>query len=179
MSTTKTFLGLSDEAKPSSRVLQPPGGGGSNIFGDCNEPSKTAKPYQKTSLFGSEAPAPQAGRRRGGPTGAAGAPFASDATAAPAPAHANSRGAAPQAPAPQTPAPQASAPAPEAAAAPAPAASNILAPTPAEAVNTKPAQAPADNNPLTGGSAPPPSKQIHTSTKVRQPPGGASSGPLW
>ncbi|XP_076446625.1 uncharacterized protein LOC143283994 isoform X1 [Babylonia areolata] len=33
MTTTSTFSGMNEEAKPSSRVLRPPGGGSSNIFG--------------------------------------------------------------------------------------------------------------------------------------------------
>merc|ERR1739842_45334 len=37
MSTTTTFQGMDTGAKPSSRVLAPPGGGGSNIFGHYQE----------------------------------------------------------------------------------------------------------------------------------------------
>jgi len=177
MSTVKTFSGMDDDAKPSSRVLRPPGGTSSCIFGDpVPLPTKQpAKPYQKTSLFGSEHEVPQSNSRAARHTGAAAAPFASDATSYDKPAEK----AAPRKPSSNPIAhtePEAAA-----AAAPAPAAE---APAPApEAAAPAPAPAPATRaNPLLGESAAQPAapaKNIHTSTKVRQPPGGASSGPLW
>ncbi|CAG5132574.1 unnamed protein product [Candidula unifasciata] len=45
MTTTHTFQGLNTDNKPSSRVLNPPGGSSSNIFGFGDQPKKqdTAK----------------------------------------------------------------------------------------------------------------------------------------
>ncbi|XP_067912411.1 jupiter microtubule associated homolog 2 isoform X2 [Heterodontus francisci] len=49
MTSTSTFQGLED--KPNSRVLQPPGGGSSNIFGATDVPS--SKPHKMASnIFG-------------------------------------------------------------------------------------------------------------------------------
>ncbi|KAK7097779.1 jupiter microtubule associated homolog 1-like [Littorina saxatilis] len=48
MSTTSTFSGLTDEAKPSSRVLRPPGGASSNIFG-APDPAPAASAKQRTA----------------------------------------------------------------------------------------------------------------------------------
>ncbi|XP_076468551.1 uncharacterized protein LOC143299233 [Babylonia areolata] len=45
MTTTSTFSGIQDESKTSSRVLKPPGGGSSNIFGPSDSsPSHKARP---------------------------------------------------------------------------------------------------------------------------------------
>ncbi|KAK3787769.1 hypothetical protein RRG08_049715 [Elysia crispata] len=40
MTTTATFQGMDQNAKPSSRVLAPPGGGSSNIFGGYEDDSQ-------------------------------------------------------------------------------------------------------------------------------------------
>lgn len=159
MSTTKTFSGMADDAKPSSRVLQPPGGGSNHIFGEPEQVQnkQPAKPYQKTSLFGSENQSEHPSRKRQlGPTGAAAAPFASDVSPVPE----------------QRSAPRTSA-----------SANNPLAPPP-EATQSPPTAKVSSGNPLLGESGSQPISQAapaapHTSTKVRQPPGGASSGPLW
>ncbi|PVD35049.1 hypothetical protein C0Q70_06330 [Pomacea canaliculata] len=47
MTTTSTFSGLNEDAKPTSRVLKPPGGGSSNIFG-AEASASAAKPKAGT-----------------------------------------------------------------------------------------------------------------------------------
>jgi hypothetical protein len=49
---------MNEEGKPSSRVLRPPGGGSSNIFGPPEpvQPSPS-KPYQRSNLLGGAEPA--------------------------------------------------------------------------------------------------------------------------
>ncbi|RUS72173.1 hypothetical protein EGW08_020068 [Elysia chlorotica] len=44
MTTTATFQGMDENAKPSSRVLAPPGGGSSNIFGGYEDDSQKKNP---------------------------------------------------------------------------------------------------------------------------------------
>lgn len=53
MTSTNTFQGMDEGAKPSSRVLRPPGGGSSNIFGAAETPQMTGKaPKMATNIFG-------------------------------------------------------------------------------------------------------------------------------
>lgn len=47
MTTTDVFQGMGDDAKPSSRVLRPPGGGSSNIFGGGEDPLPPCRPVEK------------------------------------------------------------------------------------------------------------------------------------
>lgn len=63
MTTTQLFSGMDVDAKSSSRVLAPPGGGSSNIFGHMQEdtkPAKASKPSDSDVLNQSEAPQPVA-----------------------------------------------------------------------------------------------------------------------
>ncbi|XP_043945231.1 jupiter microtubule associated homolog 2 [Protopterus annectens] len=54
MTSTNTFQGMDESARPSSRVLRPPGGGSSSIFGATDAPQTTVKAQKMTSnIFGS------------------------------------------------------------------------------------------------------------------------------
>ncbi|XP_061567645.1 jupiter microtubule associated homolog 2 [Cololabis saira] len=70
MTSTNMFQGLDNGAKPSSRVLQPPGGGSSNLFGGYEEDSA---PRRKPNKMASKVFAPpedsQSGSRRSNPPG--------------------------------------------------------------------------------------------------------------
>lgn len=153
MSTTQLYSGLGDGERSSSRVLQPPGGGSSNIFGAGEPEQVKVKDYYKSDIFNQRdgnQNTESLKQKPAEPVGAAAAPFASDVAPPPEPAKAPTK------------------PAAE---------SNPIAPTP-----TAPAPAPAPQrrggsiNPITGAEMGAPSQQ--PSTRVRQPPGGASSG-LW
>ncbi|XP_063790706.1 jupiter microtubule associated homolog 2 [Pseudophryne corroboree] len=69
MTSTHTFLGLESDSKPSSRVLKPPGGGSSCIFGNAEEVSAPRR-QQKASnnIFGS-APEQENAPRKSNPPG--------------------------------------------------------------------------------------------------------------
>ncbi|KAL5011764.1 hypothetical protein ScPMuIL_010315 [Solemya velum] len=53
MTTTTNSIGMDDDQRPSSRVLAPPGGGSSNIFGAPDEPVKPrpAKHQSGSNIF--------------------------------------------------------------------------------------------------------------------------------
>ncbi|BFZ24201.1 hypothetical protein BsWGS_27240 [Bradybaena similaris] len=57
MTTTHTFQGLNADNKPSSRVLNPPGGSSSNIFGFDDQPKKqdSAKIHPEGATKGNDA----------------------------------------------------------------------------------------------------------------------------
>ncbi|KAK3099662.1 hypothetical protein FSP39_007658 [Pinctada imbricata] len=71
MTTTDVFQGMSSEAKPSSRVIRPPGGGSSNIFGTNDADDKPQQRRQQpatSNLFGAEDESKdKVGKRQGGP----------------------------------------------------------------------------------------------------------------
>ncbi|XP_026181358.1 jupiter microtubule associated homolog 2 [Mastacembelus armatus] len=53
MTSTNMFQGLDSNSKPSSRVLQPPGGGSSNLFGGYEDNSASRRPNKMASnIFG-------------------------------------------------------------------------------------------------------------------------------
>ncbi|ELU08900.1 hypothetical protein CAPTEDRAFT_206973 [Capitella teleta] len=131
MTTTNTFTGIQEEAKPSSRVLAPPGGGSSDIFnvgGSGPEQTRTGRAChgnsrnQSTLLMGDDhSQHPQQ------PDTPSRQPRKDDLSG-----------------------------------------KNIFGPP-----DSKP------NPPSQGQAYGAPKKPVHTSISVRQPPGGASSGPLW
>mmetsp|Transcript_24185 Transcript_24185/g.39205 ORF Transcript_24185/g.39205 Transcript_24185/m.39205 type:complete len:250 (+) Transcript_24185:112-861(+) len=71
MTTTSTFQGMGEDSKPSSRVLRPPGGGGSNIFGvEPVQRGGNTRP-KSNDIFGTGPIEPvedHKGKRRGGPS---------------------------------------------------------------------------------------------------------------
>ncbi|XP_022323209.2 uncharacterized protein LOC111124552 isoform X8 [Crassostrea virginica] len=71
MTTTSTFQGMGEDSKPSSRVLRPPGGGGSNIFGvEPVQRGGNTRP-KSNDIFGTGPVEPvedHKGKRRGGPS---------------------------------------------------------------------------------------------------------------
>lgn len=59
MTTTSTQVGISGDEKPTSRVLRPPGGASSNIFGGSDDGPRNAQRQQPISnVFGGEANEP-------------------------------------------------------------------------------------------------------------------------
>lgn len=69
MTTTSTYQGLGEDTKPTSRVLRPPGGGSSNIFG-AEPVQRTPNRPQSNDIFGTGPAEPveeHKGKRRGGP----------------------------------------------------------------------------------------------------------------
>ena len=51
--TTKTFVGFNDEARNSSKVLRPPGGGSSDIFG-LKDPVQVEKKVEESQTLEGE-----------------------------------------------------------------------------------------------------------------------------
>nr|NP_001187112.1 HN1-like protein [Ictalurus punctatus]AAQ75761.1 HN1-like protein [Ictalurus punctatus] len=70
MTSTNTFQGLEDGAKPSSRVLRPPGGGSSNIFGGYEDDGGASRRPNKmaSTIFGPPEES-QGGPKRSNPPG--------------------------------------------------------------------------------------------------------------
>ncbi|XP_037112194.1 jupiter microtubule associated homolog 2 isoform X3 [Syngnathus acus] len=70
MTSTNMFQGLDTGSKPSSRVLRPPGGASSNLFGGYEEEAPQSRRPNKmaSNLFGSPEE-PQAAPRRSNPPG--------------------------------------------------------------------------------------------------------------
>ncbi|KAF4092947.1 hypothetical protein AMELA_G00026500 [Ameiurus melas] len=70
MTSTNTFQGLEDGAKPSSRVLRPPGGGSSNIFGGYEDDGGASRRPNKmaSTIFGPPEDS-QGGPKRSNPPG--------------------------------------------------------------------------------------------------------------
>ncbi|CAI5792211.1 jupiter microtubule associated homolog 2 isoform X1 [Podarcis raffonei] len=59
-----------DSAKPSSRVLQPPGGSSSNLFGSPEEVNSSFRPHRMTSnIFGGAEETPNVSKRTNPPGG--------------------------------------------------------------------------------------------------------------
>uniref|UniRef100_A0A8C4SQP6 Jupiter microtubule associated homolog 2 n=2 Tax=Erpetoichthys calabaricus TaxID=27687 RepID=A0A8C4SQP6_ERPCA len=70
MTSTNTFQGLDECSKPSSRVLRPPGGGSSNLFGNAEENTSTHKSNKMTSsIFAPPPEEPLSGPKRTNPPG--------------------------------------------------------------------------------------------------------------
>ncbi|XP_051245368.1 jupiter microtubule associated homolog 2 [Dicentrarchus labrax] len=70
MTSTNMFQGLDTGTKPSSRVLQPPGGGSSNLFGGFEEDSAPSRrPNKMASKVFAPAEPPQSVPRRSNPPG--------------------------------------------------------------------------------------------------------------
>ncbi|XP_048774392.1 jupiter microtubule associated homolog 1-like isoform X6 [Ostrea edulis] len=70
MTTTSTYQGLGEDSKTASRVLRPPGGQSSNIFG-AEGVQRTPNRPQTNDIFGTGPVEPTEeykGKRRGGPT---------------------------------------------------------------------------------------------------------------
>lgn len=63
------FQGLDTGAKPSSRVLRPPGGGSSNLFGGYEEDTTPRRPNKMASSVFASAEEPQHVPRRSNPPG--------------------------------------------------------------------------------------------------------------
>ncbi|XP_075422395.1 jupiter microtubule associated homolog 2 [Ascaphus truei] len=70
MTSTNTFQGLERDAKMSSRVLKPPGGGSSCVFGSSDEPTAPSRPHKMSSnIFGSPVEAQSAPQKSNPPGG--------------------------------------------------------------------------------------------------------------
>ncbi|XP_030649408.1 jupiter microtubule associated homolog 2 [Chanos chanos] len=70
MTSTNTFQGLDTGSKPSSRVLRPPGGGSSNLFGGYDEDSSASRrPNKMASTVFAPPEEVQAGPKRSNPPG--------------------------------------------------------------------------------------------------------------
>ncbi|XP_066498949.1 jupiter microtubule associated homolog 2 [Hoplias malabaricus] len=70
MTSTNTFQGLDEGSKTSSRVLQPPGGGSSNIFGGYDDNSGASRrPHKMASTIFAPPEESQAGPKRSYPPG--------------------------------------------------------------------------------------------------------------
>ncbi|KAK3520694.1 hypothetical protein QTP70_030570 [Hemibagrus guttatus] len=70
MTSTNTYQGLEDSGKPSSRVLRPPGGGSSNIFGGYGEDAGASRRTNKmASTVFAPPEEPQGGSKRSNPPG--------------------------------------------------------------------------------------------------------------
>ncbi|XP_053326880.1 jupiter microtubule associated homolog 2 [Spea bombifrons] len=83
MTSTHTFLGLESDSKPSSRVLKPPGGGSSCIFGGPEESAAPTRSHRMTSnIFGTPAE-PQNAPKRSNPPGGKPSGIFADTPAAP------------------------------------------------------------------------------------------------
>lgn len=63
------FQGLDTGSKPSSRVLRPPGGGSSNLFGGYEDDSASRRPNRMASSVFSPAEEPQSVPKRSNPPG--------------------------------------------------------------------------------------------------------------
>ncbi|XP_062840729.1 jupiter microtubule associated homolog 2 [Trichomycterus rosablanca] len=69
MTSTNMFQGLDEGSKPSSRVLRPPGGGSSNIFGGYEDAGASRRPNKMASNIFAPAEAPRGGSTRSNPPG--------------------------------------------------------------------------------------------------------------
>ncbi|KAM7386615.1 hypothetical protein PAMA_009294 [Pampus argenteus] len=69
MTSTNMYQGLESGAKPSSRVLQPPGGGSSNLFGGYEDNAAPRRPNKMASTVFAPPEAPQSVPRRSNPPG--------------------------------------------------------------------------------------------------------------
>ncbi|KAJ8347208.1 hypothetical protein SKAU_G00286090 [Synaphobranchus kaupii] len=73
MSSTNMFQGLRNDGKPSSRVLRPPGGGSSNLFGQCDDDvSPVRRSHKMTSTIFAPPEEPQESPKRNNPPGGKG-----------------------------------------------------------------------------------------------------------
>ncbi|XP_041673154.1 jupiter microtubule associated homolog 2 [Cheilinus undulatus] len=70
MTSTNMFQGLDTGSKPSSRVLRPPGGGSSNLFGGYEEDAGASRrPNKMASSVFAPPEQPQSGPKRSNPPG--------------------------------------------------------------------------------------------------------------
>ncbi|KAJ8399873.1 hypothetical protein AAFF_G00406030 [Aldrovandia affinis] len=70
MTSTNTFQGMDAGAKPSSRVLKPPGGGSSNLFGPGDEATSTgSRSHKMASTIFAAPEEPLGGPKRTNPPG--------------------------------------------------------------------------------------------------------------
>ncbi|XP_023674962.1 jupiter microtubule associated homolog 2 [Paramormyrops kingsleyae] len=69
MTSTNTFQGMDSCSKPSSRVLRPPGGGSSNLFGGDESPASPVKANKMASNIFVATEEPQSGAKRTNPPG--------------------------------------------------------------------------------------------------------------
>ncbi|XP_036408993.1 jupiter microtubule associated homolog 2 [Megalops cyprinoides] len=69
MTSTNMYQGLDEDAKPSSRVLRPPGGGSSNLFGGCDEEPSVRRPAKSSNIFASPEEPQECPRRTNPPGG--------------------------------------------------------------------------------------------------------------
>ncbi|KAJ8250977.1 hypothetical protein GJAV_G00215780 [Gymnothorax javanicus] len=69
MSSTNMFQGLGNDSKPSSRVLRPPGGGSSDLFGQHEEVSPVRRPPKMSSNVFAPPEQPQESPKRSNPPG--------------------------------------------------------------------------------------------------------------
>uniref|UniRef100_A0A8V0ZAT2 Jupiter microtubule associated homolog 2 n=1 Tax=Gallus gallus TaxID=9031 RepID=A0A8V0ZAT2_CHICK len=75
-----------EPAKPSSRVLKPPGGGSSNLFGSAEEVSSSSKPHRMASnIFGASEEPQNLPKRTNPPGGKESGIFEDSGTAQPRP----------------------------------------------------------------------------------------------
>ncbi|KAM4634408.1 jupiter microtubule associated homolog 2 isoform 1-T1 [Polymixia lowei] len=82
MTSTNMFQGLDSGAKPSSRVLRPPGGGSSNLFGGYEEDATASRrPNKMASTIFAPAEEPQGGPKRSNPPGGKSSGIFGDAVA--------------------------------------------------------------------------------------------------
>lgn len=160
MTTTQLYSGLNSE-KNSSRVLRPPGGASSNIFGAAEEQAAPAKPTRKqdNNIFGPPETAAQSPKK----TQQADSNIFGDTAASP------NKGAS------KTPEEEEEEKKKEQEEREREEKENKE--KEAAAGSNKTAKTTAGYNPITGEAYKPPA-QANPSTRVRQPPGGASSG-LW
>ncbi|KAG8433151.1 hypothetical protein GDO86_017441 [Hymenochirus boettgeri] len=69
MTSTHTFQGMESDMKPSSRVLKPPGGGSSCIFGSSEETPAANRPHKMSSNIFGQAPETDNSPKRSNPPG--------------------------------------------------------------------------------------------------------------
>ncbi|CAH2307669.1 Hypothetical predicted protein [Pelobates cultripes] len=82
MTSTHTFQGLDSDNKTSSRVLKPPGGGSSCIFGNPDDaPAPTRSHKMSSNIFGSQAEPENVPKRSNPPGGKPSGIFAGPAPA--------------------------------------------------------------------------------------------------
>ncbi|KAK1162757.1 hypothetical protein AOXY_G17695 [Acipenser oxyrinchus oxyrinchus] len=69
MTSTNMFQGLDNSAKSSSRVLRPPGGGSSNLFGSAEENASPNRTHKMASSIFAAPEAPQSHPKKTNPPG--------------------------------------------------------------------------------------------------------------
>ncbi|KAJ8284196.1 hypothetical protein COCON_G00030460 [Conger conger] len=69
MTSTNNFQGIDSSAKPSSRVLRPPGGGSSNLFGGGDEATAPTRSHKMASTIFAPPEEPLGGPKRTNPPG--------------------------------------------------------------------------------------------------------------